>query len=171
MSKHKISSASQKSYFARFYLEAIENTEKDESLLNRKALTAAHQQSCLFFLVGAYRSFLWEVANTYDESYRADMSLEQLIQSARKKGKTLGELERIYNLESTPQSWLSRMITLWQKINELDPDKTSSQKGSANLNAIEVRVITDFDEFTQLYDWYDNLTCLIEEIRELLVEW
>ncbi|MCG8535506.1 MAG: hypothetical protein MI808_10460, partial [Pseudomonadales bacterium] len=69
MAKHQLSNANQKRYFARFYLEAIEKLDKDETVINRKALLAAHQQSCLFHLVGAYQCFLWEVANTYDENY------------------------------------------------------------------------------------------------------
>ncbi len=171
MSKHKLSNANQKRYFARFYLEAIENAEKDESVLNRKALVAAHQESCLFHLVSAYRCFVWEVAHTYNESFNQSMQLKDLIEQSRAQGKSLGELERLYDLENSDNSWLQRMLSLWQRINELDPDQSSQKKEAANLNAIEVRTFMEIDEFTQLSDWYDKLSLLIEEIRELLVEW
>ena len=171
MSKHVLSNANQKCYFARFYLEAIENTSKDATVLNRKALLAAHQESCLFHLVSGYYSFVWEVANTYDEEFSAGMSVSQLLESAADKDKSLPELERLLGLEKSSGSWLNRMLSLWHKVTTLDPAAASAAKESANLNAIEVRVITEFDEFTQLDDWYDNLTGLIEEIRSLLVEW
>ena len=171
MAKHQLSNANQKRYFARFYLEAIEKLDKDETVINRKALLAAHQQSCLFHLVGAYQCFLWEVANTYDENYNAQMSLQALVQRGRENGKTLAELERILELEHAKGSWLNRMMALWQRISEVDPTQTGEKKEAANLNAIEVRTFTELDEFTQLSDWYNNLSELIEEIRELLVEW
>ena len=66
--------------------------------LNRKALLMAHRQSCLFHLVGAYRAFIWEVANTYDESYVATQSLQELLLQARANGKVVTELERVYEL-------------------------------------------------------------------------
>ncbi|RLT88794.1 MULTISPECIES: DUF6586 family protein [unclassified Ketobacter] len=171
MAKHKLSQSNQKRYFARFYLEAIENTENDESILNRKALLMAHRQSCLFHLVGAYRAFIWEVANTYDESYVATQSLQELLLQARANGKVVTELERVYELESTSGSWLQAMMKMWERINAVDPDATTQAKETMNLNAIEVRVVSETDDFTQLHDWYENLSSLIEEIRQLLSEW
>jgi len=171
MAKHKLSQANQKCYFARFYLEAIELAANDESVINRKALLAAHQQSCLFHLVGAYHAFIWEVAHTYDEPYAAFESLADLLQRVHANGKTIGELERVFELESTAGSWLYQMLTVWQRINQVNPEATSKPREAANLNSIEVRVVTEIDEFAQLHDWYDNLLSLIEEIRQLLGEW
>ena len=171
MAKHKLSHSNQKRYFARFYLEAIEKAKEDESVINRKALLAAHQQSCLFHLMAAYQAFIWEVAQTYDENYAANQSLNDLLLQARANGKSIPELERIHGLELAEGSWLNQMLAVWQQINEVNPDATSKSKESVNLNAIEVRVISDVDEFAQLHDWYDNLSVLIEEIRQLLGEW
>lgn len=171
MAKHQLSQSNQKRYFARFYLEAIENTKNDETILNRKALLMAHQQSCLFHLVGAYRAFIWEVANTYDEAYENSQSLHGLLQLAREHGKTVTELERVYALESSAGSWLNNMMSMWQHIDNVNPEVATQAKEAVNLNAIEVRVVSDIDELAQLHDWYDNLSQLIEEIRQMLSEW
>lgn len=171
MAKHTLSESNKKRYFAHFYLEAIEKTEKDETVINRKALLAAHQESCLFHLMGAYRCFIWEVANTYDEAYDGMESLQALLQRAHTNGKSISELDRVYQLEITPGSWLQQMLKLWQRINQVDPKATTKPKEAANLNAIEVHVVQDIDEFAQLHDWYNNLATLIDEVRELLSEW
>lgn len=171
MAKHKLSNANQKCYFARFYLEAIESIENDETIINRKALLTAHQQSCLFHLEGAYQAFIWEVANTYDEPYSAELGLQTLLERARANGKTVSELERVYELQMDKGSWLYQMQSVWQRINQVNPEATSKSKASANLNAIEVRLVEEIDEFLQLHDWYNNLSKLIEEIRQLLGEW
>ena len=63
------------------------------------------------------------------------------------------------------------MMKMWERINAVDPDATTQAKETMNLNAIEVRVVSETDEFTQLHDWYENLSSLIEEIRQLLSEW
>ena len=171
MSKHRLSKANQKCYFARFYLEAIENIGNDEAVINRKALLAAHQESCLFHLVNAYSGLVWEVANTYDLEFQNGVTVKEVLDSAQSRGVTLPELERFLNLETTPNSWLNRMLSSWMKVSALDPAVNAVEKETQNHNAIEVRVFTESDEFTQLSDWYDNLTALIEEIRTLLVEW
>lgn len=171
MAKHKLSSANQKRYFASFYLELIENVKNNDDVLNKKALLAAHQQTCLFHLVSAYNAFLWEVANTYDEDFNASMTLFQLLENGRLQGKSMAELERIFHLESQAGSWLNQMLKLWNKIIDVNPAAHSKAKEAQNLNAIEVRVMMEDDEFMQLSDWYKNLAKLIEEVRELLVEW
>ncbi|MEE2731618.1 MAG: DUF6586 family protein [Pseudomonadota bacterium] len=171
MAKHKLGLSNQKRYFARFYLEAIENTQQDESVINRKALLVAHQQSCLFHLLGAYRAFIWEVANTYDEVYDGHQSLDAFLTRVRAGDKSIPELEQVYALEATTDSWLNRMLALWMRVNEVNPDAISKPKEAVNLNAIEVRVFDAVDEFAQLHDWYDNLSSVIEEIRQLLGEW
>jgi len=171
MAKHKLSQSNQKRYFARFYLEAIENTKNDETILNRKALVMAHQHSCLFHLVGAYRAFIWEVANTYDEAFASSQTLQSFLQQARDHGKTVTELERVYELESSSGSWLNNMMSMWEHINNVNPEVSTQPKEAVNLNAIEVRVVSDMDELAQLHDWYDNLSQLIEEIRQMLSEW
>ena len=171
MAKHKLSHSNQKRYFARFYLEAIESTKEDESVINRKALLMAHQHSCLFHLIGAYRSFIWEVANTYDEIYDGAQTLDTFLTQVRLQDKSIPELDRVLSLETQPGSWLNHMLAVWYQINEVNPDKTTKPKEAVNLNAIEVRVLNDVDEFAQLHDWYDNLSALIDEIRQLLGEW
>jgi len=171
MAKHILSGSNQKRYFARFYLEAIENMEQDESVINRKALLAAHRESCLFHLVGAYRCFIWEVANTYDEIYDGSTALGAFLQQASDRGKSISELQRVYQLESNQGSWLNDMMRVWQQINQVNPQANSTPKEAVNLNAIEVRVMTDIDEFAQLHDWYNNLSTMIDEIRQLLSEW
>ncbi|MBA57327.1 MAG: hypothetical protein CMK89_23005 [Pseudomonadales bacterium] len=171
MAKHKLSHSNQRRYFARFYLEAIEKAKEDETVINRKALLAAHQQSCLFHLMGAYQAFIWEVAQTYDENYSANQSLDALLKQAQLNGKSIPELERVLTLELAEDSWLNRMQNTWKQINEVNPDATTQTKESVNLNAIEVRVISEVDEFAQLHDWYEKLSELIEEIRQLLGEW
>ena len=87
------------------------------------------------------------------------------------QGKTIPELERVHLLETTQGGWLNRMLSVWEKTNEVNPDSTSQPKEAVNLNAIEVRVFSEQDDFVQLHDWYDNLSSLIEEIRQLLGEW
>ena len=62
--------------------------------------------------MGAYRAFIWEVANTYDESYVATQSLQELLLQARANGKVVTELERVYELESTSGSWLQAMMKI-----------------------------------------------------------
>jgi hypothetical protein len=171
MAKHALSSSNQKRYFASFYLEAIENTKKDSSVLNQKALLCAHQESCLFHLVSAYRCFIWEVANTYDEPYDGYISLHDFLHTAQENGKFISELNQVYQLETTQGSWLQQMLCVWARINQVNPASTSKVKEAVNLNAIEVRVMADVDEFAQLHDWYDNLSKLIDEIRALLSEW
>ena len=100
MAKHTLGNANQKRYFAGFYLDAIKEIENDASVFNKKALIRAHQESCLFHLVTAYRSFIWEIANTYDEAYTSGRDLQQLLESAKENGKAIAELERLADLEA-----------------------------------------------------------------------
>lgn len=171
MAKHTLGNANQKRYFAQFYLDAIGQVQNDASVFNKKALIRAHQESCLFHLVSAYRSFIWEIANTYDEAFDADTDLGQLLESSRENGKTIVELERLYQLENGNNSWLFSMLECWKRITDVNPQTTSRQKSVTNLNAIEVRVFSEEDEFSQLHDWYNNLCNLIDEMRMMLGEW
>ncbi len=171
MAKHKISKANQKIYFAGFYLEAIENVEKDDQLLNRKAVLAAHRESCLYHLMSAYYGLIWEVANTYDIPYLQGESLAMALTTAQQSNKSSPELEQLFDLESAMGSWLNRMLAVWQRQQDLDPASTSVAKAAVNLNAIEVRVSMEEDELLQLPDWHDKLRSLIEEIRQRLSEW
>lgn len=171
MAKHKLGNANRKRYFARFYLDAISQLNSESGVLNSKALIRAHQESCLFHLVMAYRSFIWEVANTYDEPYDGSGNLRMLLEQTRSNGKTLPELERLEQLETHSGSWLHSMLACWQRISDVNPEATTTAKAAVNLNAIEVRVFSEEDEFSQLHDWYDNLCNTIDEIRDLLGEW
>ena len=171
MGKHRISKANQKIYFAGFYLEAIENVEKDEQLLNRKAMLAAHRESCLYHLVCAYEGLIWEVANTYDIQFASGQSLERVLADAHAGGKSSAELEQLFALETAQDSWLNRMLSVWRRQQDVDPATTSVPKSPVNLNAIEVRVSMEEDELLQLPDWHDKLRGLIEEIRQRLGEW
>ena len=171
MAKHKISKANQKVYFAGFYLEAIEMTEKDERLVNRRAVVAAHRESCLFHLVGAYEGLVWEVAHTYDIPYQPGQSLQPILAAQSAAGKSVPELEQLADLLASPGSWLQRMMVAWHRIQDLDPASTTVAKAPVNLNAIEVRVSMEEDDLLQLPDWHDKLRSLIEEIRERLGEW
>ena len=171
MAKHKTGKANQKCYFAGFYLEAIENAEKDESLMNRKAVLAAHRESCIFHLMGAYESLIWEVAGTYDEPFHAGQSLSRLLEDCQARGKSIPELEQLLTLELRAGSWLNRMLTSWNRIQSVDPATTSVTKTAVNLNAIEVRVSSDDDDLAQLPDWHENLLNLIDDIRQTLLEW
>jgi hypothetical protein len=171
MAKHKISKANQKVYFAGFYLEAIEMTEKDERLVNRKAVLAAHRESCVFHLVGAYEGLIWEVAHTYDIPWQPGQSLQPILVAQHDAGKSVPELEQLFDLLSQPGSWLQRMMAAWQRIQDLDPASTTVAKAPVNLNAIEVRVSMEEDDLLQLPDWHDKLRSLIDEIRERLAEW
>ena len=171
MAKHRNGKANQKCYFAGFYLEAIEKAEKDESLLNRKAVLAAHRESCLFHLMGAYEALIWEVAQTYDEVFRVGDSLQSLLESVQLRDKNIPELEHLATLQSRAGSWLNQMVSQWHRIQDLDPTATTVAKAPVNLNAIEVRVSMDKDELVQLPDWHENLRNLIDEIRQTLGEW
>ncbi len=171
MAKHKLGKVNQKLYFAGMYLELIEVAKNDDSLLNKKALTVAHQQSCLFHLVHAYQGFLWELANVYDIPCASPVTLAQVIENANKLEKPLGDLNRLSQLENEPNSWLSLMLQQWVLVTSADPESASTSRQPANLNAIEVRVWDEPDRLSQLSDWYGNLKVLVENMRELLVEW
>lgn len=171
MAKYKPGKANQKRYFAAFYLEAIENADKDERLLNRKALLAAHRESCLFHLMGAYEALIWEVAQSYGVTFRAGMPLQQLLNGAQEEGKSIPELDRLLQLQSQPGGWLYRMLKAWQRVQDVDPAATTVAKAPVNLNAIEVRVVAEEDDLLQLSDWHDNLRELIEETRQTMGEW
>lgn len=171
MARHRLSKANQKRYFAAFYLEAIEKADKDERLVNRKAVLAAHRESCLFHLMGTYEALIWEVAQTYTVPFRAGMPLQQLLDDAHAAGKSIPELEQVLQLQQQSGSWLNRMVNAWQRVQDVDPATTTVAKAPVNLNAIEVRVVADEDELLQLSDWHDNLRNLIEEVRQTLGEW
>lgn len=171
MAKYKPGKANQKRYFAAFYLEAIENADKDERLLNRKALLAAHRESCLFHLMGAYEALIWEVAQSYGVTFRAGMPLQQLLNGAQEEGKSIPELDRLLQLQSQSGGWLHRMLKAWQRVQDVDPAATTVAKAPVNLNAIEVRVVAEEDDLLQLSDWHDNLRELIEETRQTMGEW
>lgn len=171
MAKYKPGKANQKRYFAAFYLEAIENADKDEHLLNRKALLAAHRESCLFHLMGAYEALIWEVAQSYGVTFRAGMPLQQLLTGAQEEGKSIPELDRLLQLQSQSGGWLNRMLKAWQRVQDVDPAATTVAKAPVNLNAIEVRVVAEEDDLLQLSDWHDNLRELIEETRQTMGEW
>ncbi|NPU95134.1 MAG: hypothetical protein HPY82_24800 [Gammaproteobacteria bacterium] len=171
MAKYKPGKANQKRYFAAFYLEAIENADKDERLLNRKALLAAHRESCLFHLMGAYEALIWEVAQSYGVTFRAGMPLQQLLTGAQEEGKSIPELDRLLQLQSQSGGWLNRMLKAWQRVQDVDPAATTVAKAPVNLNAIEVRVVAEEDDLLQLSDWHDNLRELIEETRQTMGEW
>lgn len=171
MAKHKIGKANQKVYFAGFYLEAIEMTEKDERLVNRKALLAAHRESCLYHLMGAYEGLIWEAARTYDIPYQPGEPLQPILSVQHEAGKSVPELEQMFDLQMQSGSWLQRMTTAWQRIQDPDPASTTVAKAPVNLNAIEVRVSMEEDDLLQLPDWHDKLRSLIDEIRSRLAEW
>lgn len=171
MAKHKIGKANQKIYFAGFYIEALEKVEKDEQLVNRKALIAAHRESCLFHLVGAYEGLIWEVTSTYDVTFFPGQRLDAVLAAAQQTGKSVPELDQMFELESVPGSWLNRMMILWRRLQDPDPAATTVAKAPVNLNAIEVRVSMEEDELLQLPDWHDKLRSLIDEIRQRLGEW
>lgn len=171
MAKYKPGKANQKRYFAAFYLEAIENADKDERLLNRKALLAAHRESCLFHLMGAYEALIWEVAQSYGVTFRAGIPLQQLLTGAQEEGKSIPELDRLLQLQSQSGGWLNRMLKAWQRVQDVDPAATTVAKAPVNLNAIEVRVVAEEDDLLQLSDWHDNLRELIEETRQTMGEW
>jgi len=171
MAKHRIGKANQKVYFAGFYLEALESIEHDDRLVNRKALQAAHRESCLFHLVGAYHGLLWEIAQTYNLEYRAGDALAPLLALQNEAGRAVPELERLFDLQSGAGTWLNRMMSAWYRIQDADPASTTVAKAPVNLNAIEVRVSMEEDDLLQLPDWHDKLRSLIDEIREMLGEW
>lgn len=171
MAKHKLGKANQKMYFAGFYLEAIEMTEKDAQLVNRRALLAAHRESCLFHLMGAFEGLVWEIVTSHDIAYLPGQPLESILAAQQQAGSWVPELEQIFNLQSRTGSWLQRMTSAWQRIEDPDPATTTVAKAPVNLNAIEVRVSMEEDDLLQLPDWHDKLRELIDEIRERLGEW
>lgn len=171
MARHKIGKANQKLYFAGFYLEALDSIEHDDRLLNRKALQVAHRESCLFHLVGAYHGLLWEIAKTYDLEYAAGDTLSTLLAMQHEAGRSVPELEHLFDLQNRPGYWLNQMMSAWQRVQDVDPASSSVAKAPVNLNAIEVRVIMEDDDLLQLPDWHDKLRLLIDETRERLGEW
>lgn len=171
MAKHTIGKANQKVYFAGFYIEAIEKTEKDDRLVNRRAVLAAHRESCLYHLMGAYEGLIWEIAKTYNIPYQPGQPLEPILAEQHRAGKSVPELEQLCDMQTRPGDWLQRMTAAWQRIQDPDPAATTVAKAPVNLNAIEVRVSMEEDDLLQLPDWHDKLRGLIDEIRNRLAEW
>lgn len=171
MAKHKQGKANQQLYFAKLHLQAIESAERDDNLLNKKAVLTANREAAIFQLVSAYRSFLWEVAQTYDIAFLETDQLQDVSRKAKSAGLEVSELNRFDSLESDKKSWLSELLSAWDKIKSFDPKVNAVVVQPANLNSIEIIRENESEALDVLQLWLRKLYEEVASIRELLGEW
>ena len=171
MAKHQLSKANQKLYFVSILLEAIRSADENEKLMNKKAIVQANMESCLFHLVGAYKSFIWEICHTHDVQVDYSMSLSDVIAKSSQEGKQIQELNHFSSLEGAPDSWLSGLLNAYNKAVSLDPKENSKVESVASFNAIEVRKVDEFETPEKIFEWHNILKPEIESFRPTLSEW
>lgn len=171
MAKHRLSKANQKLYFAALHLAAIKAAEKDESVMNQKALIQANLESAVLHLVAAYRGFIWEICLPHDVSPSGQMSLLEVTQLAEREGKQIQELNHFLQLEKQSDSWLSQLFVAYDRLMSLDPDTHSRVESPASLNAIAVRKVEESETPEKIFEWHNALKSEIESFRTTLSEW
>lgn len=171
MTKHAQGKANQQLYFAKLHLQAMEDAEQNDNLLNKKAVLAANREAAIFQLVSAYKGFLWEVAQTYDLEFLETDQLLDVKNKARAKGVEVSELNRFETLESNKKSWLSELLFAWDQIKSFDPIANAVVAPSSNLNSIEIIRKNEFEALDVLQLWRQKLYEEVASIRELLGEW
>ena len=171
MAKHQLSKANQKLYFVSILLDAIKSADENEKLINKKAIIQANMEACLFHLVGAYRSFIWEICHTHDMEIDHTMSLSDVVAKSKQEGKQIQELNHFSSLESATDSWLSSLLSAYSKSVALDPKENSKVESVASFNAIEVRKVDEFENPEKIFEWHNILKSEIESFRPTLSEW
>lgn len=171
MAKHRLSKANQKLYFAAIHLDAVAVAEKDDSLLNQKAMVQANREAALFNLVSAYRGFIWEMCQTHDLEVDAGMTLADVMAKAAQEGKQIQELNHFAQLEKESNGWLNSMLSAYQEVIALDPQGNGKVETVASFNAIEVRKVEETESLEKIFEWHNALKSEIENFRTTLSEW
>ena len=171
MAKHRLGKANQKLYFARLHLDSIKAVENDQTLLNKQAVIQANREASITNLESAYRSFIWEVCQTYDLDIDYGMTLTEVDAKSQAEGKQIQELNHFLSLEQDQHSWLNELLKAFDKVVALDPHKYAQVNSVASFNAIEVKKVEESETPEKILQWYNTLKTEIESIRTTLSEW
>ncbi|WKD51330.1 DUF6586 family protein [Microbulbifer spongiae] len=100
-----------------------------ESALQNRAL----QEAALFQLWKAYKAYLAELANELQLGFEPE-SLQVVLDSLKSRGVVSSEARELSLLYADPDSWLSKLLQCWRKLQQYAPTPTmeSARKG-ANL--------------------------------------
>lgn len=169
MAKHVSGKANQQLYFASIHLQAISTAEANEALLHKTAVIEAEKQAALSCLLRAYRSFIWEICQTYELETHADMSLAQVQAAATEQAKSITELNRFAALERESGSWLQQLLQAYASMSRLQPQQTAAQPAADGLIAVQKRDETSTPE--KILNWHKALKSEIETLRTQLAEW
>jgi len=165
----------QKINFARIHLDTLAKTHDSTSWSKHNEIES-YNESVLFHLASAYRSFLREVAEKYSfapERVNQVADLEALLDASGQESPERGEL---VSLESNEASWLHKMLAAYEACWQASDNHT--EKASDNVSLSEIHVIQinpdhaeDKDILAEYRNWLDQFRSLVERLRADMQEW
>ncbi|WP_432694887.1 DUF6586 family protein [Marinobacterium sp. YM272] len=175
MSDIYLSRTNQKLSFVRLHLEALEHAQHSNSW-NKHGLVESYNESVLFHLIGAVRSFLREIG----ERYRLDVEAVHTIADLQKLLETTGqespEVNELAQLAESPAGWINSLNRAYAGCWSATDKHLKRSDSSQSLSEIHVvQVNPDHSEDPQLLveyrQWFNELDGLVERLRSSMLEW
>ncbi|OMH38725.1 DUF6586 family protein [Motiliproteus sp. MSK22-1] len=179
MSSLYVTRTNQKLGFCRLHLEQLKIAESSSDW-NKHALIESFNESVLFYLAGAYGAFLGEIADIYRldpqevDPQSAD-ALNSLLTRLSNQGIEAPEVNEIAQLLDG-ETWLAALLRAYQACWRAESRRVRQPSELASQSEIHVvQVNPDYaDEpqvISQLEQWLNALSELVERHRESMKEW
>ncbi|MEH6626241.1 MAG: DUF6586 family protein [Motiliproteus sp.] len=174
MSSVYISRTNQKLHFCQLHLDRLKSA-LDGSNWSKHVLIESYNESILFHLACAHRSFMREIAEVYRIDASTIVSIEQLANALAKQGLEAPEVKELTRLEED-DSWLAKMLkayhACWQA-EERDQAENSQHSSLSEIHVVQVNPdhADENEVIAQLEQWLNAFRELISRHRESMVEW
>ena len=172
MSAIYTSRTNQKLNFARLHLEQLKQAEEGAGW-SKHALVESFNESVLFHLTGAYKSYLKELCELYRLDPEAVVSFDDLQIQLENQGVEAPEVKELALLRKG-DSWLSQLKLAYRACWMAESREQSGARASQSEIHV-VQVNPDYaDEgqvIEQLAQWLNDFRSLVERQRETMKEW
>ncbi len=174
MSTVYLARTNQKLNFVRIHLDKLRQAQDDTSW-NKHALIESYNESVLFHLASAYDAFLRELAERYSVDTEALTGYRSLAAEMEATGVESPELKQLSMLEGDDTSWLHKMMAAYEACWH-GSDKQQSVTETSSVSEIHVLQVNpdhaeDAEIISEYQAWFDDLSGLIDRLREGMQEW
>lgn len=163
MSNSQRAAVNERLYFCRIHLDSLRR-EIEREQVPRLTLEAAFAESILLHMRQAYYAYLAEIAEAYNVSSVSFTGAGPLIAALGADASCSAEAQECLNLEAEAD-WLAAILAIDHSVLQ---QRSPVQQQSPDLLTSHVDVTTGI---TELENYFNSLSALVENQRQRLEEW
>lgn len=174
MSGIYLARTNQKLAFARLHIDALKEAHQSTGW-SKHALIESYNESVLFHMASAYDAFLREIAEVYSFDTEHLDGYRSLAIQFEQSGLEGPEVAELGALEQDHTSWLHKLIAAyeacWHGSNQKKKVTETSSVSEIHVLQVNPDHAEDADVLAEYQSWFDQMSALIDRLRNGMQEW